>query len=284
MWTIHNKNMSILSNTTYHSTNKKVLKFKFIRGRKLKTEIKQLIEEFNKISKKGYIKGIYNCLSSIGRTFENELNLERNDFSYPDYNGIEIKTRRTYSKSAITLINAVPDGKELFEVERLKNTYGYPYKNDKKYKALYFDAYGNKLTFGGVKYQYKLDVDRNDEKIFLCIYDKYNHLIERDVYWSFEYLEHKIMTKLEILAIVNAWTNKIDGWNYFKYYKIDIYLLKGFDKFLELIENGTIKITFKVDIHKDEKRYGKTYDHGCGFRIQEKDIKKLYNVYDNENL
>ena len=48
--------------------------------------------------------------------------------SNPDYNGIEIKTRRAYSKSAITLFNAVPDGKAPFEVERLKNTYGYPYK------------------------------------------------------------------------------------------------------------------------------------------------------------
>ena len=40
--------------------------------------IKELTEKFNKISQKGYIRGIYNCSSSIGRTFENELNLERN--------------------------------------------------------------------------------------------------------------------------------------------------------------------------------------------------------------
>ena len=157
--------------------------------------IKELTEKFNKISQKGYIRGIYNCSSSIGRTFENELNLERNPSSIPDYNQIEIKTRRTYSKSSITLFTAVPDGKEPFEVERLKNTYGYPYKKDRRYKALYFDAYGNKLTFGGVKYQYKLDVDYDEEKIFLCIYDKYNSLIERETYWSFEYLKNKVVKK-----------------------------------------------------------------------------------------
>ena len=40
--------------------------------------MKELQEKFNEISKKGYIKGIYNSLSSIGRTFENELNLPMN--------------------------------------------------------------------------------------------------------------------------------------------------------------------------------------------------------------
>ena len=166
-----------------------------------------------KISKKGYIKGIYNCDSSIGRTFENELNLPRNEFSIPDYEGIEIKTRRTYSKSRITLFTAVPDGENLYEIERLKNTYGYPYKKDKKYKALYVDVYGNKLTFGGVKYQYKLDVDRINQRVYLCIYNRYDELIERKVYWSFEYLENKIMNKLQVLAIVNAWPKNINGWN-----------------------------------------------------------------------
>lgn len=96
--------------------------------------MQKLKEEFNRIKKKGYIKGIYNNSAAIGRTFESELNLQRNKFSVPDYNEIEIKTRRTYSKSAITLFNAVPDGEDLFEVERLKNNYGYPYKKTKNIK------------------------------------------------------------------------------------------------------------------------------------------------------
>lgn len=43
------------------------------------------------------------------------------------------------------------------------------------------------------------------------------------------------MNKLQILAIVNAWPKNIDGWNYFKYYKIDFYIIKNFDKFLKLL-------------------------------------------------
>ena len=240
--------------------------------------MKQLKKEFEYIAKKGYIKGIYNSYSAIGRTFEKELNLERNEFCYPDYKDIEIKTRRSYSKSPITLFSAVPDGENLFEVKRLKNQYGYSYKKDKNYKVLYFEAYGDKMTYGGIKFQYKLDVDRKKQKIYLCIYDKQNKLIERKVYWSFEYLESKLMTKLQKLAIINAWDNKINCWNYFKYYQIKFYTIKNFDTFICLISEGVIKLNFKVDIYKDINNYGKTYDHGCSFRIKESDITKLYNI------
>lgn len=235
-----------------------------------------LKKEFERIRKKGYIKGIYNNLSAIGRTFENELNLPENEFGVPDYYGIEIKTRRAYSKSAITLFNAVPDGEDLFEVERLKNIYGYPSRNDRKYKVLYIEAYGNKLNYAGVKFQYKLNVDRKERKVYLCVYNRYDELIERKVYWSFDYLEERLMVKLKKLAIVNTWTNTIDNWNYFKYYKIAFFKLKSFDNFLNLLEDGTIKLVFKVGIYFDEKRYGKTYDHGCGFAIKDEDICKLY--------
>lgn len=239
-------------------------------------EIIMLKREFEKIRKKGYIKGVCNGLPSIGRTFETELNLMENEFGVPDYYGIEIKTRRAYSKNFITLFNAVPDGEDLFEVERLKNRFGYPYKNDRKYKVLYAEVFGNEMKFAGLYYQYKLDVDRNDKRVYLCIYNRSSKLIERKVYWSFEYLEERLNLKLKKLAIVNAWPRKIDGNDYFKYYKIDFFGLRGFDRFLDLLENGTIKLIIKVGIYLDEKNYGKTYDHGCGFSISESNICELF--------
>lgn len=236
----------------------------------------ELKEKFEFIRKKGYIKGIYNNLSSIGRTFERELNLPENEFCVPDYYGIEIKTRRAYSKSAITLFNAVPDGEDLFEVERLKETYGYPYKKDKRYKVLYIEAFGDRLNYAGVKFQYKIDVDKQEEKVYLCVCNRYDELLERKVYWSFDYLKSKIILKLKYLAIVNAWTNTIENWNYFKYYKINFFKLRNFEKFVELLEKGYIKLVFKVGIYTSEKYYGNTYDHGCGFTIKDEDVCKLF--------
>ena len=235
-----------------------------------------LKEQFSYISSKGYIRGTSNGYSSIGRTFENELGLGENEFGIPDYNGIEIKTRRAYSKSAITLFNATPDGDKLFEIERLKNTFGYPCKKDRNYNVLYLEAYGNKLNFGGIKYQYKIEVDKQNRKIYLCVFDKYDNLIEKEVSWSFDYLEERIMLKLKYLCLVNAWNKKIDNLEYFKYYKLSFYKFISFEKFIALIADGTIKLTIKVDIHTGKNNYGKTYDHGCGFSIREEDLTKLF--------
>lgn len=240
---------------------------------------KKLQEQFKIIKEKGYVKGIYNSFSSIGRTFEHELGLEMNKECIPDYEGIEIKVKRPYSRSLISLFTAVPNGEQPLELTRIKDTYGYPYKKDRQYKALYLEVYGNKLNFGGVKYQYKLDVSRDDKKIYLCIYNRNGILIERKVFWSFEYLKEKLNSKLKRLAIVNAWTNEIDGWNYFNYYKINFYVLKGFDIFINLIEKGEIVLKIKIDIYTDEFNYGKMYDHGCSFSIAKEDIKKLFKPY-----
>ena len=119
----------------------------------MKEKFEKLYKEFEKISEKGYIKGIYNSSSSIGRAFENELGLEMNKECVPDYNGIEIKTRRTYSKSLISLFTAVPDGAKPLELTRIKDTYGFPYRRDRRYKALYVEVYANKYNYGGIKYQ-----------------------------------------------------------------------------------------------------------------------------------
>ena len=246
----------------------------------MKEEIRNLKNEFERIKNKGYIKGITNSYSSIGRTFENELNLPENTFSVPDYYGIELKARRTYSKSAITLFNIEPDGESLFEIERLKDTYGYPYKNDRNYKALYIEAYGNKLNYAGIKFQYKLEIDKENQKVYLCVFNKYGAPIERKVYWSFEYLKTRLYTKLKYMAVINTWTNKIENWNYFKYHKMDIYKLKDFEIFISLIQDGTIKICIKIDIHLGKTNYGKTYNHGCGFAIEEKNLSKLFYKYE----
>lgn len=203
----------------------------------------------------------------------------------PDYNGIELKARRTYSKSVINLFTSVPDGDKKLELNRLKDRYGYPYKKDRNYKALYAEVYGNKLQFAGIKYQYKLEVNRKKERIYLCIYDKEGMLIEKDVYWSFNYLKEKLINKLKVLAIIEAWPKAINGWNYFKYYKINFYQLKDFSTFINLIEKGKIKLTIKIDIYNDKENYGKQYDHGCSFSISRNDIYLLFNqiiIYDTE--
>ena len=133
-------------------------------GDTIKESIKKLNNEFNRIKRMGYVPEVHRGYGGIGDTFERLLGKEKSDFCVPDYDGIEIKTRRSFSKGLIGLFGSVPDGEELFELDRLREKYGYPDKEIRSAKVLYSVVYGNMLCQVGTKYFFKLDVDRKEEK------------------------------------------------------------------------------------------------------------------------
>lgn len=95
--------------------------------------IRLLERKFLEIKKRGYVKSVRKGPTGVGATFESLLNKNEESFEIPDFYDIEIKTKRSYSKSYITLFNAVPTGSSYYEVKRLRDNYGYP---DPKYKTL----------------------------------------------------------------------------------------------------------------------------------------------------
>ena len=61
-----------------------------------------------------------------------------------------------------------------------------------------------------------------------------------------------------------------------------LYKLKDFDTFIDLLNKGIIRVSIKIGVFRDEKRFGKIHDHGTSFGIQEQNLNKLYdliNVY-----
>ena len=132
----------------------------------IKEGIKKLNNEFNRIKRMGYVPEVHSGYGGVGDTFERLLGKEKSDFCVPDYDGIEIKTRRSFSKSLISLFSSVPDGEELFELDRLREKYGYPDKEIKNAKVLYSVVYGNMLCQVGARYFFKLVVDRKEKKYF----------------------------------------------------------------------------------------------------------------------
>jgi len=50
------------------------------------------------------------------------------------------------------------------------------------------------------------------------------------------------------------------------------------NNFIDLIEKGSIRITFKIGVFKNGPRIGTTHNHGTGFDIIRKDIKMLYDI------
>lgn len=241
--------------------------------------IKKLKRNFNEIKKLGYIKTVRNGPTGIGATFEKLIGKEEESFEIPDYYGIEIKTRRAYSKSYLTLFNAVPTGSTFHETKRLRDKYGYPSKKDKRLKRLYAEVFCNQVTKVGLWYYFELKIDKEENKLILVVYDYKQDLIDETTYWDLDILKEKLERKLQVLALVKAWTNHIDGIEHFKYYKMNIYVLKEFEYFIDAIKNGKIKIMFKIDSYIDDKRYGMVNEHGVGFSISEEALLDIFDLY-----
>lgn len=244
----------------------------------MEDNINNLINKFKEIKRKNWIKSINNNSSGIGMTLEKQLNIPENNLPIPDFHNIEIKAKNEYSKGFITLFNCTPTGPYIKETERLKDEYGYPYKNNKDLKVLNNSIYANKMVSVGINYYFKLKIDNKNEKIILQIYNKKRKLIEEKTYWSFDILKEKSITKTKYLAVFTAQSKVINNYIYYNYDKLEIYKFKSFNEFIKLIEDGVIRITFKIGIFKSGERKGQIHDHGTGFDINKKDFIKLYTL------
>ena len=238
-------------------------------------EIKILKKEFKKIKKKGWIRSVGEGKGSIGLTFERLLGHEKENFELPDYLGIELKTHKKNSQSYTTLFNATPDGRYLFEIKRLQQMYGYPDRILKYCKVLQGEVNAIEQKKIGLWYSYKLEIDYCEEKVYLCIY-RNSQLIDKETFWTFDLLKEKLERKLSVLAFIDAEEKEIKGETYFRYLSLRIYQLRDFKAFLKALEKGKIIVHFTIGIFRKGVKKGQTHDHGTAFRIQKKDLKKLF--------
>ena len=137
----------------------------------MKDDIKILKEKFLKIKEKGWIESNKKGFGSIGTMFENLIGLSNNELEIPDFGEIEIKTKSKSKYTYVNLFNCVPTGPHYHEVERIKNSFGYPDSNFKMYKVFNGDIYCNKLTKIGLNFYFKLNVYKIEKKITLSVYD-----------------------------------------------------------------------------------------------------------------
>ena len=131
---------------------------------------------------------------------------------------------------------------------------------------------------------FKLEVDRDLEVIHLVIRNHLTNNINKNISWSFEQLENRLNMKLKYLALIPVSKKIYSSKTYFKYHNLKLYKLKSFDKFLELIEDGTISVNMKISFYTSKEKYGKIQDKGTTFEIKEKDLEKLFTKIDISNI
>ena len=210
------------------------------------------------------------------QTFEQLLNKEEENFPIPDFNSIEIKTIRNFSKKNIHLFNVTPDGEYLFPIKRVLNILGYPDKVDSKNKIFNMAFNSKSYTNIGFYKKAKLIVNKEKQKIELIAFDTYLNNLNLDVSWSFDLLKERLYLKLKKLAIITANTKTMNNKEFFYYNQIKMYKLRGFNTFISLIENGDIIITFKIGVFRSGKRLGQIHDRGTSFSIKLDKLDKLY--------
>lgn len=246
---------------------------------------KELLEQFKNISKSKWIQGINNYTNSAGLTFESLLNKKSDSMFFPDYKGIEIKCTQRFSRYPITLFSKSFDGPSLYQMNEILNKYG---TNDVIYKdkkILNSQLSCNKKTLVNNKYYFKLNVDEIRQKLYLEVYDIFNNLIEKEAFICFDSLKDHLVLKLSTLSLVFASKKKINDTPYFRYYKLVIYKLISFDKFIELLKKDIIIVNIVGRISRSGTEKGRQRNKNLVFKIEKNDITELFKtikVYDSD--
>lgn len=237
--------------------------------------ITKLKKEIKKIKKMGFIEIDKTKTGATGLKIEELLKINTGNFEIPDYHGIEIKTKSSKIRKNINLFNATPDS-YLFEIKRLYNLYSYKELKDCEYKSLNCTMYCGRKSYVYNNMYFNIKVDYKEKKIRLIVTNINNDIVDDITSWSFDLLKEKLERKLMFLCYVEA--NKVFYKNklYVKYTNDEYFKLKGFDNFIQLIDNGVIGISFKIGTFKSGKRKGEIHDHGTSFIINCNDLNLLF--------
>ena len=235
-------------------------------------------KEFLRIKSLGYVENVKSDLNDggAGNTFESHLGVKENNLVDADFEGFEIKTKKQFTNSAMSLFTKKPTSPANGD-NYMREQFGIPDSRYPNVKCFRTSIYAHRFSLVYEKYKMKIEVDRNNEKLLMKVCDTNENLIDDNVYWSFDDLKSG-SKKLENMFVVNAEQKKIDGKDHFHY--TDALVLvgyKGFNNFLNLIDEGKIRYDNRLGVYgPDTPQAGRPHNHGGGLRIIPQEIKKLF--------
>jgi hypothetical protein len=239
-----------------------------------------IIGEFQKVKAKGFIKSNRKNNTGIGKTFEDYIGVEENNFEAPDLAGYEIKSHREDSSNYVTLFTKAPD----FPTQAnayLNSRYGEPYEDNPSLNNLHTSMFANKYNTFHNKYSFKLINDREAKVLKIGVYDIVTkNLIDSTAGYTYACLENVLKKKLKNLFYVTAERKYENGDEMFRYYKAEIYTTPSLENFLKMIDEGNIMYDIRIGSYQSGKYFGKAHDHGSGFRVLESNFHLLYETYE----
>lgn len=233
--------------------------------------LRQKVEELNQ---KEWIKAYERVSKDACREIEEAI--KQIDDNY------YVVTKLTEKKTYKLLFVLNPSGPTSFDSSRLRETYGKTIL-DGKSKSLRTPIFANTKTLFNNKYYFKLIIDREKERLLIRITDKKDKILEETVYWEFEDLKNIINKKIKKIILIEYAVKYVELNEFFRIKDVVIYEKVNFDKFLNELENGHIRLYIKVGVHTSGMYIGRTHDHGATFQITDKYLKDLFDTHMIEN-
>lgn len=224
-----------------------------------------LHQEFKRIKGLGYLPTTKRGAEGAKDTFLKKLQ-ERDPNLTLNYYGLPLYVRRSYSKNSLTLFNLLPKGSD---IDLLKETYGSNLLKTSLSKILATKIQVPLKTKVNNAYYFKLALSPLEEKVYLEIFDQCNNLLSLNYYWTYQSLREVITSNLNTIALVKTWTKKTLNLEYFFYYKLNIYVFKGFSSFLTSLQEGKIEVNIQLN----------SVSNTMKFEISEEYLLSIFNLY-----
>ena len=226
--------------------------------------ITELIDKIGFIKDKGWIKSVSPDIlhpKDVGDTLEIALGLQINNIAKADFKGeIEIKAKRSSSKTKDTLFSMVPNWKisDIPSAADMMLTYGYKSIKHPGYIDLY-------VTVNNVPNQQGLFLKADDKKLILDqLYTENGINFIETCKWEYDAMKSKLYKKHPKTVWVIAHNKVIDGKIHFKYDTVQLTQKPIFSQFLSLIGQGIITFDWRGKVLPNKKGYR---DHGHCFRL-----------------
>ena len=218
----------------------------------------ELVEGIKELKERGFVKTHRADDTGIGKTLEDELGIEENNFAGPDGEDTELKAARKNSSSMLTLFTKSPSPRGINS--KLRKEYGYPDDNFAPKLCLHTTITSTEFNKQGFKIIGKKDRIEISSK-------KQSSDIEVP-YWTKEILEKTYKKKYRDSLLYVKAEHRGSGKDE-EFHFVEAYHLQGldFEKFIANLQNGILKVDIRLGFYDSGKNIGKPHDHGTGFRM-----------------
>jgi hypothetical protein len=223
---------------------------------------------------------------AVGNTLEGLLGITENNLPLPNAAEWELKGQRRRTSSLVTLFHMDPSPKAMGLITNLLlPKYGWSLDNHP-------DEWSFRQTISTQAASdrgFRVVIDDIERKVLIsfnanAVGERHSRWLQSvnervglgelnpQPYWGFDDLEYKAGTKLKNTFYVLADTKTQDGVEYFQYNGILMLQSFSFEKFLEMLRKGLLKVDF--DARTGHGRGG--HNHGTKFRVQANLLPSLY--------